>query len=412
MKKLFANTFSSFKVRNFKVYYIGQLISVSGTFLQALAQDWLVLKLTNSGVMLGIALAFQFLPMLLLGSYGGVIADRFSKLKILYITQTISGILALSLGILVLTGNIQIWMVFGFALCLGLINSADNPARQSFVYEMVGKEQIKNATGLWVSLISFARIIGPAIGGVLIATIGIGECFIINAVSYIAVVIALFMINTKELHINPVVKSAKGQIREGLKYVKSMPVLFITLIMMAIIGTITYEWQASMPLFAKFVLHGDAGYYAIITVAMGVGMLIGGLFSASSSKSSLKRIIFSAFLFGVCVIIASLATSLTYAIFAFGLVGMFSILFANLNNSILQLNTDPNMRGRVMALWGMAFFGSTAIGGPLIGIIGQYAGARWALAVGGIAAIFAAILGMILLMKNKDLNIDEPKKSE
>ena len=203
MKKLFANTFSSFKIRNFRIYYIGQMISVSGTFLQALAQDWLVLKLTNSGVMLGIALAFQFLPMILLTSLGGVIADRFSKLKILYITQTISGILALLLGLLVLTGTVQIWMVFAFALCLGLVNSIDSPARQSFVFEMVGKEQYKNASGLWVTLISFARVIGPAIGGVLIATIGMGQCFIINAISYVGVIFALAMIRKEELHSVP-----------------------------------------------------------------------------------------------------------------------------------------------------------------------------------------------------------------
>jgi len=395
------NTFSSFKVRNYRIYYFGQVISVSGTFLQALAQDWLVLKLTNSGTLLGLVLAFQFLPMLLLTSWGGVIADRFPKLKILYITQSLSAILALSLGILILTGTVQLWMVFGFALCLGLIGSVDNPTRSTFLYEMVGQDHIKNAVSLWTILISATRIIGPAIGGVLIVLFGIGQCFVINAVSYIAVLIALLMINKKELNTVGTVPHQKGQIREGFRYVLSTPILFNSLFMMAIIGTITFEWQASLPLFAKFVLMGDAGIYAAISVALGVGMLIGGFVNASSAKASQKRMVLSAFFFGIFVLIASFTTSLIYAIIAFVFVGIFSMSFSNLSASILQINTDPKMRGRVMALWSMAFFGSTAIGGPLIGWIGETYGAKWSLIIGGIAAIIAAILGLIKLFQDR-----------
>jgi MFS family permease len=401
-KKFTHNTFSSFKIRNYRLYYAGQIISVSGTFLQALAQDWLVLKLTNSGTLLGLVLAFQFLPMLVLTSYGGVIADRFQKLKLLYITQTLSGLLALILGLLVLTNTVQLWMVFVFALCLGLINSVDNPTRSTFLFEMVGKENIKNAVSLWTILISSTRIIGPAIAGILIATMGIGECFIINAVSYVAVIIALMMIRKSELNTVPPVPRTKGQIREGFRYALHHPLIFNSLLMMAIIGTITFEWQASLPLFAKFILHGDAGIYATITVSMGIGMLVGGFFNASSKNTSQKRLVYSAFLFGVLVLVASFTTSLIFTIIALFFVGIFSMSFANLSASILQINTDPAMRGRVMALWTMAFFGSTAIGGPLIGWIGESFGAEWTLAVGGIAAIIASIIGFIY-MKKKNL---------
>ena len=411
MKKLLGKTFSSLKVRNYRLYYFGQAISVSGTFLQALAQDWLVLKLTNSGTMLGITLAFQFFPMLILGSYGGVIADRFSKLKLLYITQSVAGVLALSLGILVLTDKVELWMVFVFALCLGIINSVDNPVRQSFVIEMVGKDQVKNAISIWVILLGICRVIGPGIAGILIATVGLGMCFIINAVSYIAVLVGLSLIRKEELHHLPPVQITKGQIREGLRYVWNTPVIFITLMMMAIIGTITFEWQASLPLFAKFILKGDAATYSALSVSMGVGMIFGGLFNASFGKSTLRPIIYSAFLFGIFLLIVSQINNLISATVIFVFIGVFSIMFANLSNSTLQINSDPKMRGRVMSLWSMAFMGSTAIGGPFIGWVGEYFGARSTLMVGGFAAIIAATYGIVALRKiekeNMQLNLSK-----
>lgn len=399
MKNFLQNTFSSLKIRNFRLYYFGQIVSVSGTFLQALAQDWLILKLTNSGLMLGLVSACQFLPMLILMPFGGVIADRFPKLKLLMATQTISGILSLILGILVLTGTIHVWMVFIFAICLGFTNSIDYPTRQSFVFEMVGGDEVKNAVSLWTALIGLCRIIGPAIAGILIATVGIGLCFVINAISYIAVWIAFCMMRTENLHITPPVPYSKGQISEGFKYMISTPVLFNSLLLMAIIGTITFEWQASMPLFARFVLHGDASIYAAITVALGIGMLIGGIFNASSKNNSQKRLVYFAFLLGLFTVIASLVTNLIFVMIIFALVGIFMICFSSLSNTILQVNTDPKMRGRIMSFWNMAFQGSTAIGGPLIGWIGQAFGAQWSLAVGGIAAILASIYGFTVLKK-------------
>ena len=399
MKNFFQKTFSSLRIRNFRLYCFGQIISLTGTFMQALAQDWLILKLTNSGLMLGLVSACQFVPMLVILPFGGVIADRFPKLKLLYITQTISGILALTLGVLVLIGAVHVWMVFVFAICLGLTNSVDNPTRQAFVFEMVGRDEIKNAQSLWTSSIGISRIIGPAIAGILIATVGMGLCFIFNAVSYIAVLIALSMIDTKQLQPSSPVPPSKGQITEGFKYMLSTPALFNSLFMMAVIGTIAYEYQISMPLFARFALHGDASVYAAIATSVGVGMLFGGILNASSKNNSKTKLFYSALVVGVLTIIASFTTSLLFAVIAFAFMGASMIIFTNTSNSMLQVNTDPKMRGRIMSFWNMAFQGSTAVGGPLIGWIGQAFGARWSLAVGGIAAILASFYGFIVLNK-------------
>jgi MFS family permease len=365
--------------------------------LQAFAQDWLVLKLTNSGTMLGVTLAFQFLPMLIFSYYGGAISDRFSKLKILYYAQIAAGILALVLGILVLTNTVQLWMVFALAFLLGLVMTVANPAQQSFVFEMVGRDQIQNAISLWTMLIGLARIVGPAVAGILIATIGLGECFIINAISYIAVLSALLMIRTNELH-SPS-QPSQGKLMEGLKYIAKTPVIFTTLIMMAIVGTLTFEWQASLPLIAKFTFNGDAGTYSIISVALSVGMLIGGFITASTGRVSTKIISLVAMFFGFFLLLASTAPDFILLVSAFVIVGAFAISFGNMTNSIIQINADPQMRGRVMALWAAAFFGSTAIGGPIIGWVGEAFGPRWTLAVGGIAAVIAGMWGFYRVKK-------------
>lgn len=266
-------TFSSLYVRNYRLYYIGQIISTSGTFMQTVAQAWLVLKLTNSGTALGITSALQYVPILILGPYGGVIADRISKRKILYFTQSISGILALILGVLVVTGLVTVWMVYILAFSLGMVNVFDNPTRQTFYIELVGPDNLRNAVTLYSTLVNLARIIGPAIAAALIAAFGLAPCFIINGISYAAVVIMLSMMRANELLVTPPVPRAKGQIREGFKYVISTPVLGSTLLVMAIIGTLTYEFQVSLPLIAEFTFHGNASSYALLTASMGSVLL-------------------------------------------------------------------------------------------------------------------------------------------
>ncbi|HEX7620773.1 MAG TPA: MFS transporter [Anaerolineales bacterium] len=391
------DTFSSLHVRNYRLYYIGQIISTSGTFMQSIAQAWLVLKLTNSGTALGLVTALQYLPILFLGPYGGVIADRFSKRKILYFTQSISGALALILGVLVATGLVKVWMVYILAFCLGMVTVFDNPTRQTFYIELVGPDNLMNAVTLYSTLVNLARIIGPAIAAAVIATFGLAPCFIINGVSYVAVVIMLGMMHANELLITPPVPAAKGQLQEGFKYVASTPVLGSSLLMMAIIGMLTFEFQVSLPLIAQFTFKGDASSYAFLSASMGVGAAVGGIFFASRKGIQPYKLVSASLLFGLAVLAAAFMPSLRLAGLALVLVGIFSINFSSLGNATLQLESSPQMRGRVMSFWSVAFLGSTTIGGPIVGWFAEAAGARWGLALGGLAALIAAALGAVTL---------------
>jgi len=246
IKKFSHSTFSSLKIRNYRLYFVGQGISLCGTWMQTIGQAWLVLELTGSGTALGLVTALQFLPILILGPLGGVVADRFSKRKILFITQITAGFLAAILGVLVATHTVQLWMVYVLALALGLVGALDNPTRQTFIFEMAGSDEIGNAVTLNSMEVNLARIIGPAVAGVIIASIGLALCFFINAASYVAVLACLFLINSRHLHKREPVKRAKGQLREGFRYVRHTPLLFDVLMMFAIVGTLTYEFQISL----------------------------------------------------------------------------------------------------------------------------------------------------------------------
>jgi MFS family permease len=396
-------TFSALSIRNYRLWFIGQGISLSGTWMQTVAQGLLVLQLTGSGALLGFVIALQTLPVLLFGPWGGVIADRFPKRSILYVTQSVSGLLGLALGILVATGAVQIWMVYILAICLGLVNTVDNPTRQSFVLEMVGKEALINAVSLNSTEINLARVIGPSIAGALIATLGLAACFIVNGLSYIAVLAVLVAMNASELRPAPRAPRARGQLLEGLRYVWSSPVMRTTLLMMAVIGTFTYEFSVSLPLFAEVTFARGPATYAAMTAAMGFGAVFGGLYTASRSPGSATRLNWAAFFFGLTVLIASIVPSVMLALVALVAVGFFSISFTSVGNATLQLASAAEMRGRVMSLWTMAFLGTTPIGGPLIGWIGEQAGPRWALALGGAAAMAAAGLGMMALRSRQRL---------
>jgi MFS family permease len=390
-------TFPSLHIRNYRLYYIGQIISTSGTFMQSVAQAWLVLKLTNSGTALGITAALQYVPILVLGPYGGVIADRLSKRKILYFTQSISGVLALILGTLVATNLVSAWMVYVLAFCLGMVNVFDNPARQTFYIELVGPDNLRNAVTLYSTLVNLARIIGPAIAGALIAAVGLAPCFIINGFSYIAVVVMLRMMRASELLVTPPAPRSRGELMAGFKYVVSTPVLGSTLLMMAIIGTLTFEFQVSLPLIAQFTFNGNASSYAFLTASMGFGAAVGGIFFASRKGIAPYKLVGAALLFGGAILAAAFMPSLLLSGLALVAVGACSINFSSLGNSILQLSSSPLMRGRVMALWSVAFLGSTTIGGPVVGWFAEAAGARWGLALGGLAALAACVLGAVTL---------------
>lgn len=408
MEATIKNTFSAMRVRNFRLFVFGQGISQCGTWMQLIGLSWLVLSLTHSGTQLGLVVAAQFLPILVLGVWGGVIADRFNKRHVLYVTQTLFGILALTLGLLVITHTIHLWMIYTLAVGLGLISVADNPTRQSFVIEMVGRDYLKNAVSLNSTMVNMARLIGPSIAGILIATIGVGTVFIVNAVSYIAVLIALLLMRENELQRAPPSKRESGQIRAGIRYVWSEPKLRTTLLMMFIVGTFAYEFPVILPLFATVTMHGNAGTYSAMMAATGLGAIFGGLYTAGRAVVRESLLIWSALLFGVSILVASIMPNVISALIILVIVGALSILFISLGNTTLQLTSDPSMRGRVMSLWTIAFFGTTPIGGPIIGFISDHANPRIGLAVGGLSGVIAGCLGFYTYRqpKNEEVSID------
>jgi MFS family permease len=397
MEAAVKRTFASFEVPNFRLYFIGQGISLCGTWMQTIAMSWLVLQLTHSGTQLGLVTAAQFIPILIFGVWGGVIVDRFDKRRILYFTQTTLGILALVLGLLVVTHTVHVWMVYVLAASFGLVLVVDNPSRQTFVVEMVGHDRLKNAVTLNSTVVNAARIIGPTIAGLIIATVGVGPCFLVNAASYAAVLISLRIMRTDQLYPAPRSAREPGQITAGLKYVWHTPLLRSTLLMMLIIGTFAYEFPVILPLFATVTLHGDAATYSALTAAMGIGAVVGGLYAAGSAASTQRRLIVVAVLFGLSIMLTAIMPGLGTAFVFSILMGGLSVLFISLGNTTLQLNSDPKMRGRVMALWSIAFQGTTPIGGPIIGAIADHNNPRVGLLVGGISALVAAVVGGIAM---------------
>ncbi len=384
-------TFSSLSVRNFRLFFIGQSVSLSGVWVQRIAQSWLVLELTDSGTAVGLVTALQFLPVLVLAPLGGLLADRSDKRRILILTQAGSAFTAAVLGIVTLTGVVELWMVYVLAFGLGLAGSLGNPARQTFVLEMVGPKQLTNALSLNSTLMNAARIVGPAIAGILIATVGLAWCFLFNAVSYLAVIVALLALNLGELDKAPHQPRRGGQLRDGLRYVRQTPDVLLPILLMAVAGTFAFEYQVVLPLLARFTFGGDAQTFALMTSAMGVGAVGGGLLTAAKQAHGHHLLIRIAVLFGVMQIVAALAPSLIVTLLLLVGLGAVSLAFIAIGNSTLQLSSAPEMRGRVMGFWAVAFIGSTPIGGPIMGWLGENLGARWALSIGGVAVLAAAL---------------------
>jgi MFS family permease len=395
MRSAWQRTFSSLRIRNFRYYFAGQSLSLIGTWMQSIAQSWLVFTLTHSGFKVGLLVAVQTLPILVLGPLGGSVADRFGKYRILFYTQALAGAQALILAVLTLTGHLQVWELFVVAGLLGLINAVDNPTRQTFVGEMVGRDDLANAVTLNSVMVNVARAIGPAVAGILIASIGAGWCFLINALSFGFVLISLHAIRTDELTTTPRTLHMRGQVRAGFRYVGRTPILRDALIMMAVIGCLTYEFQVSLPLMAGNTFHGDSRTYGFLTACMGVGAVIGGLVAAGRRGGGPRRLVGTAALFGAAVLAAAVAPSLAVEGAVLLLVGAGSVTFLSLGNATLQLQSEPAMRGRVMSLWSVAFLGSTPIGGPVVGLVGSSLGARYALGLGGVAAVAAALYGRL-----------------
>jgi MFS family permease len=384
--------------RNFRLFFAGQAVSVTGTWMQMVATAWLVLRLTGSGVALGIETALAFGPILLLGAWGGSLADRHDKRRLLMGTQAVYALLALVLFAIVATDAVRLWMVYALALGQGVVTAIEQPTRHSFYAEMVRPRDLANAISLNSAVMTGTRIVGPALAGAMIAGVGMEWCFLLNAVSFLGVIGALRAMRTGELRPQRAPRE-RGAIREGLRYVWGTPQLRRPLVLMAVLYLLSFNYSVLMPLFAERTFDGDAGTLGMLLSVMGVGSLAGALTLAGRATPSERRLALGAVVVGVVTVLVALAPTLDVAVLAMVPLGFASIVFMTTANSTLQLSARPEMRGRVMALYGMVFLGATPIGGPISGWVGEHLGARAGLALGGAAAIATGAVGLWLLVR-------------
>jgi MFS family permease len=375
--------------------------------MQSVAQGWLVLQLTGSSLDLGFVIALQYVPMLLVGSYGGLIADRSEKRRILYCTQIAAALLALVLGVLVTTHHATLATVMVLAALLGVVNLFDNPARQAFVQEMVGRDLIANAVSLNSVLMNAGRLIGPGIAAGFIAVVGTADCFYFNAASFAAVLLALAMMRKSEFLPMKTVERQKGQLRLGLRYVADNPLLRNVVIAVAVVGTFAYNFTVTLPLLTRVTFHQrSAADYGLLMAAMGAGAVIGGLVVAHRSRPTPKMIAFLMLGFGSFMTLVALAPSVLWAEIALVPTGAFSIALLATANATLQLNSSQQMRGRVMSLYAIAFLGTTPIGAPLVGLIVSWSTPRVGILVGSALALATGV-GLTLSHRRDERNVAE-----
>jgi MFS family permease len=383
-------TLASLRVRNYRLFFFGQLVSVCGTWMQTIAQSFLVLDLSGSGTTLGLTVAVRFGPMFLLAPWAGVAADRFNRRRILYATQVLSAVVSCTFGLLVTSAAIQLWMVYLLGGLLGLANAFDKPARQALLPEMVNRDLLQNAVSLNSISQNVARILGSGAGGLAVSTLGVGLCFQLNALSFLVVLTSLVLMRGLS---TPLPQApARGQIRAGLRYAATTPELALPLAMIAVIGALAWEFQISLPILAAQVFHGGAQTYGLMTACMGAGAVMGALVTASRQKLSLAGLSAGAVGWGIAITAAALAPDLALEYVLLVAVGYGSVTFNSLAKTSLQLGTAPEMRGRVMSLWALAWQGSTPIGGPLIGFVCEEWSARWGLLVGGLPTVAIGIV--------------------
>ena len=391
---------SAFRHHNFRLFWFGMLVSLVGTWMQQVGQAWLVLELTNDPIALGLVAAAQFTPVLFLGLFGGILADAVSKRKALVYTQIAAGLLALILGVLVVSGQVQVWHVFVLALALGVVNSFDMPIRQSFVVEMVGRSDIANAVALNSAVFNITRIIGPAIAGLTIAAIGIYPLFFINAVSYVAVIVSLVFMRPAELRppteraiVERNWRSVVDALVEGLRYTRSDPRIFLAIAVLAVVSTFALNFQVLIPLVARDVLGGDADTYGFLMAATGVGSVLAALSIAFGARPTMGRLLVGAAAIGIAMVGMGLSRSVPVSLGMMFLAGWGLISMAATCNTIIQLRVPDVLRGRVMSVYTTVFAGSTPFGGIFSGGLAAIGGAPAALIVGGGIAVLAAIVG-------------------
>lgn len=400
-------TFASLRYYNYRLWFGAALVANVGTWMQRVAQDWLVLTVLtdHSGVAVGIVTALQFAPVLFLSAWAGVVADRVDRRKLLMFTQTALGVLALALGALVLTGKAELWHVYVFATLLGCVTAIDNPVRQTFVAEMVPAEKLSNAVGLNSAGFNAARLVGPGLAGLLIAAFGPGWMFIINGLTFAAVIFAMTRMRVDELHRLPIAPRAKGQIREGMRYVKNRSDILVIMAVVCVVSTFGLNFQLTSAVMATEEFGKGAGEYGILGSILAIGSLAGALLAARRERPRVRLVIGSAFAFGVAAgVMALMPTYLTYALASIP-VGFASLTMMTAANSTIQITTDPQMRGRVMALYMMVFLGATPIGSPIVGWIAEAWGPRWSIGIGSITAIIVSIGAAIWTRRNWDYTV-------
>ncbi|QIY96670.1 MFS transporter [Streptomyces sp. S1D4-11] len=389
--------FSSLRIRNYRLFFLGQVVSNTGTWMQRIAQDWLVLSLTGSSAAVGITTALQFLPMLLFGLYGGVLVDRLPKRPTLLATQTAMGVTGLALAFLTLSGHVQVWHVYLAAFAVGLATVVDNPARQSFVSEMVGPGQLQNAVSLNSANFQSARLVGPAVAGVLITGVGTGWAFLFNGLSFVAPIVGLLLMRGRDLHPVERAPRGKGQLREGLRYVAGHPELIWPIVLVGFIGTFGFNFPVWLSAYADDIFHAGAGGYSLFNTLMAVGSVAGALLAARRGTARLRILIAAAMAFGILEVVAALAPSFWLFALLMVPIGIFGLTVNVTANTAVQMGTDPAMRGRVMALFMMVFMGGTPLGAPLVGWVTDAYGPRVGFALGGlVSAVAASTVGLVL----------------
>jgi MFS family permease len=395
LKRAARDTFRSLHVRNFRLFFAGQMISQVGNWLTMTALTLLVLKLTDNGVALGFLAAAQFGPVLLIGAWAGLIADRSNKRRLLMIVQAIAMLQSFALAALAFSDSPPLWAIYAVALVGGITVAFDNPARRAFVVEMVPKDDMNNAVSLNSAAMTSSRIFGPALAGLLVVTVGFGWAFLVDALSYIAVLIGLAMMRTSELHPSPVAKRGRGQVREGLRYARSVPDLWVPLVMMAVVGTLAYNFSTVFPLFVTRSLGGTDTTFTLLFSTVSVGALFGALATARRKSIDVRMVSLTSLAFGGSLALMTFVPNTAVA-FPIGLlVGLGSIAFLTASTAIVQIRSDPIMRGRVLALQAIVFLGSTPIGGPIVGWISENLGPRYGVAVGAVAGLGAGAWGMV-----------------
>lgn len=411
-------TFASFRVRNFRLFFMGQGISQIGNWLTLIAQTLLVLDLTGDGVAVGLLVACQFAPVLILGAWAGLVADRSDKRRLLFIVQVGAMAQSFVLAGLAFMDEPPLAAIYVVAAFGGLCMAFDNPARRAFVVEMVPEDMVHNAVSLNSAMMTSSRVIGPALGGLLITTVGYGWAFALDGFSYLAVLIGLWLMRTEDLRPSTPAPRGKGQVREGLRYVRRTPVLFVPLVMMLFVGTLAFNFQVTLPLLVTRTFDRSKVAFTVLFSVISLGSLVGALWTARRRTIGVADVIRASLGFGLALLALAMAPTVAWA-FPLGFVlGMTSIGFLTASTAIVQTEAAPEMRGRVLALQAMVFLGSTPIGGPIVGAIAEYVGPRWAVAVGGLAALGAAAWGALALRDQRrqdeadltdDLLVDVPE---